>query len=114
MTSLCPARSPAPTDPVGIAASPVVAGMSLDSVFTSIDPALAARNRPLVRALASRRDRTPLGLSAVRVRKLRDRLEAFNSALPSDSSVYAELNRHLLLAESADLTSRQRQACPNR
>src|SRR5205823_4421489 len=59
----------------GIAASPVVAGMSLDSVFTSIDPALAARNRPLVRALASRRDRTPLGLSAVRVRKLRDRLE---------------------------------------
>jgi hypothetical protein len=84
--------------------------MSLDTIFATIEPATTSRSRPLVRSLADGRDRRVLGVSSSAVRGLRDRIEAYRSALPSGSTVYGALDRRLLVAESADLTARRRQA----
>ena len=90
----------------GVTSSPVLSGMRIGDVFSTIDAATVRRGAPMVRELATS-TRTP-ALPASRIRDDRGRIEAIGSTLPVNSPAYDALDRRLLTAESADLTSATR------
>ena len=90
----------------GLARSPVLTGMTIDDVFSEIDPATSGRGAPLVRRLNG--DRSTVGVAAAAVRRTRLRLDGFSSTLRPDSPLFDNLDSRLLLSESADLSSRRR------
>jgi Family of unknown function (DUF6049) len=95
----------------GMAGSPVLSAVTLDTLFTTVPPATVSRDQPLVRTLVG--DRQVSSDAATfpgdNIRNEQRRLEAFASALPGDNPLTerltARLQRILLTAESADLSS---------
>jgi hypothetical protein len=95
----------------GMAASPVLSGVTLDTLFGTVPQATLARSQPLVRTLVGD-PQTAVEASTFPAAALRNelrRLQAFSSALPADNTLAARLTarleRILLTAESADLTT---------
>jgi hypothetical protein len=86
----------------GLTSSPVLSGVTIGDVFSTIAPATVRRGAPMIRELAAP-SRIP-ALPATRIRDDRDRIEALGSTLPVNSPEYDALDRRLLTAESADLT----------
>lgn len=87
----------------GLTSSPVLSGMAIGDVFSTIDRATVRRGAPMIRELAAPTRISPL--PAARIRDDRARIEALGSTLPVNSPEYDALDRRLLTAESADLTS---------
>jgi hypothetical protein len=87
----------------GLTSSPVLSGMTIGDVFSTIDPATVRRGAPMIRELAP--PTRVSSLPATRIRDDRNRIEALGSTLPVNSPEYDALDRRLLTAESADLTS---------
>ncbi|MDQ1436436.1 MAG: hypothetical protein QOK43_65 [Acidimicrobiaceae bacterium] len=91
----------------GLSGSPIVQGMTLDQVFSTVPVATTSRTAPLTRKLAD--NPAPAILPLASIHDTRSRLEAFGSMLDADNALDDELEEVLLTAESADLrTSRQR------
>jgi hypothetical protein len=90
----------------GLTSSPVLSGMSVGDVFSTIDAATVRRGAPMIRELAT--STRTAALPASRIRDDRGRIEAIGSTLPVNSPEYDALDRRLLTAESADLTSATR------
>jgi hypothetical protein len=90
----------------GLTSSPVLSGMSIGDVFSTIDAATVRRGAPMIRELAT--STRTAALPASRIRDDRGRIEAIGSTLPVNSPEYDALDRRLLTAESADLTSATR------
>jgi hypothetical protein len=80
--------------------------MSIGDVFSTIDAATVRRGAPMIRELAT--STRTAALPASRIRDDRGRIEAIGSTLPVNSPEYDALDRRLLTAESADLTSATR------
>jgi len=103
-------RSFLETTVAGLAASPITAAVSLDTVFATFASARNEQGRPLVR--------TPSGVPPGGIADLvtglanaRRRLDALGSVLGTTNTIQATLEERLLLAESVELrTNRQRQA----
>jgi hypothetical protein len=93
----------------GLTSSPVLSGITIADVFSTIDPATVRRGAPMIRELATPTRAAPLPAS--RLRDDRDSVEAIGSTLPVNSPEYDALDRRLLTAESADLTSAARAQC---
>jgi Family of unknown function (DUF6049) len=92
----------------GLAQSPVLTAMSLDTVFATIQPATTGRRTPMVRQLDPGPHPT-LGVPAASLARLRTSIDDYGSILPPGSPLYDGLDRALLTTESADLTARRRQ-----
>ena len=97
----------------GLASSPILAGATLDTLFSSVPEATVRGGGPLVRTLVSdprvAQDAGTFPVDALRT--TRRRLDGFASALTSDNPLFDQLDHALLIAESADLSdSSQRQA----
>jgi hypothetical protein len=90
----------------GLTSSPVLVGKSVGDVFSTVDPATVRRGAPMIRELAT--PSRAASLPASRIRDDRSRIEAIGSTLPVNSPEYDALDRRLLTAESADLTSATR------
>nr|MDQ6928834.1 DUF6049 family protein [Actinomycetota bacterium] len=93
----------------GLAQSPILEGVSLDQLFTSVAPAKTDTGAPLVRTLAS--PPSPgLAEVAANLRAARRRLDALGSILGPATPMRGQLENRLLATESAELRSaRQRQ-----
>ena len=106
-----PDRTFLDTVTAGLATNPVVEGVSLETVFSTVPPARAqVSNNPLVRRLAVR---PPGDLSEVvgDLRFVRQRLDSLGSVLGPGNAVSGRLDERLLVAQSADLVgARQRQS----
>ena len=89
----------------GLAASPVVVPATLDELFDAAMP--AAQTPQLVRRMASP-TADPPAVSAVAVRSVRRRLDAFGTVLHPDNPLYERIERVLLVSESVDLSTRVR------
>lgn len=106
-------RSWVPTAPFmdilleGLRSSPVLYGTTLDQAFTSVPAATAPGGRPLVRRLAAPPDDPP-ELPAQALASARRRLESFGSMLDADNTLDDSIEPLLLVAEGADLRSRER------
>jgi len=90
--------------------NPFVEPISLETLFTDVDPARGDNGRPLLRVPA-----TPstegLAELAPELRNARRRLDALGTVLGPGTADHGNLDERLLLAESSDLrTNRQRQA----
>lgn len=97
----------------GLAASPVLAATTLDTLFTAIPPATAPRDRgPLVRALAPLPTDAVSALPVTTLRTARRKLDAFGSIVdrdtPQATELYDDLERSLLVAESSSLHPKER------
>jgi len=94
----------------GLAASPVVAATSLDTLFATVPPATTGRSAaPLVRTLVTTGP-TAAQISADiasfpvdAIRSARRRVEGFGSALGDSNPILGQLERGVLVSESADL-----------
>jgi hypothetical protein len=84
----------------GMTSSPMLAGATVDDIFSDVEPATARRGAPLVRELVP--PARAATLPADRIRRERARIEAVGSTLPVGSDGYDELDRALLTAMSAD------------
>jgi hypothetical protein len=91
----------------GLARSPVLAPVTLDSVFEDVPAASGARGRPLVRTLPTRPDAGP-SLPVADVRAARDRIDAFGAVLTPGEPVFNRMERTLLAGQSADLRAGRR------
>jgi hypothetical protein len=99
----------------GLGTSPVLAPMTLDTLFTTVSPAAGTRGRaPLVRTLAPLRDSAANSLPATPIRTSRHKLDSFGSILDRDNQqaadLFDDLERSLLAAESSDVRGRDRTA----
>ncbi|MDQ6909453.1 MAG: hypothetical protein M3Z84_01515, partial [Actinomycetota bacterium] len=93
----------------GLAQSPILEGVSLDQLFTTVPPAKTDSGAPLVRTLAS--PPSP-GLAEVapELRAARRRLDGLGSILGPAAPMGGQLENRLLATESSELRSaRQRQ-----
>ncbi|HEX2850609.1 MAG TPA: DUF6049 family protein [Acidimicrobiales bacterium] len=90
----------------GLGASPLLDSVSLDGFFTKVDE-LTTRARPLHRSFRSDLP-PPSSLPGAAIRAARRRIEAFTSAVPSQSAIVDRLDRTLLVAESSPLRPRDR------
>ena len=93
----------------GLSQNPILDTVSLDGLFSGVQPARGSDGRPLVRTLAPP---PPGGLTDVvpELRSARRRLDALGSVLGPTAGVRATLEERLLLAESSELrTTRSRQ-----
>jgi hypothetical protein len=90
----------------GLSSSPVVKGMTLDTLFTTVPKATGIRNAPLTRPLAANPAPASLPLGAIRA--ARTKLEGFATMLEADNQLDDELEELLLASESADLRGRPR------
>jgi hypothetical protein len=88
----------------GLTTSPLLAPVTLDTLFSSVAPA-TSRGVPLVRTLVPdpqvSQDVSALPVDALRA--TRRRLDAFGSALTADNPLYGQLDHALLVAGSSDL-----------
>ena len=92
----------------GLATGTVLAGTTLDDVFSNVPHATTAGGAPLVRRLAA-----PAGAATARaadVRAARKQLVSFASMLNADNTVDDRIEELLLVAEGTGLRSSQRQA----
>lgn len=93
----------------GLAQSPILEGVSLDQLFTTVPVAKTSSGAPLVRTLAS----TPspgLAEVATELRAARRRLDGLASMLGGAAPMEGQLDNRLLATESSELRSaRQRQ-----
>ncbi len=91
----------------GLATSPILAGSTLDTAFSTTPAATTASGAPLVRRLAPP---TPAGATAspVPARDARRRLVSFSSMLGADNPLDERLEELLLVSQGADLRPRQR------
>jgi hypothetical protein len=104
-----PTRQFLETVVAGFGQSPILEAVSLDQLFTSVQPAKSEGGAPLVRPLAS--IPSP-GLADVApgLRAARRRLDALGSMLGAATPMRMQLDNRLLATESSDLRSaRQRQ-----
>jgi len=97
----------------GLADSPVLSSVDLDSYFDSVPPAVVPGGGTLVRQLVV--DDTSIrnqaaALRANDQRAARAELDALARTLPDDSTIYPGLERLLLEVPSTDLTATQRDA----
>jgi Family of unknown function (DUF6049) len=93
----------------GLSQHPILDAISLDGLFSAVQPARGDDGRTLVRTLASP---PPGGLTDVvpEMRTARRRLDALGSVLGPTSAAHAALEERLLLAQSSELrTTRVRQ-----
>jgi putative peptidoglycan lipid II flippase len=90
----------------GLAASPWLAPVTVDRLFADV-PEVSEHGTPLQRSVTSTPPAAPLP-NAVAIKAARHRLDAFSTMLPSDSTLYPEIERPLLLSESSDLRERDR------
>jgi uncharacterized protein DUF6049 len=88
----------------GLAASPVVAGATLDTLFSDV-PAATRGGLPLARTLLTdpRVAADAAGLPTEAIRSAHRRVENFGSALSEDNPLISQLQDLLLTSESADL-----------
>ncbi|HWC12860.1 MAG TPA: DUF6049 family protein, partial [Acidimicrobiales bacterium] len=88
----------------GLTQNPILDTISLDGIFSSVQPARGGDGRPLVRTLAPP---PPGGLADVvaELRTARRRLDALGSVLGPEASAHAALEERLLLAQSIELRS---------
>ena len=96
----------------GLARSPVLDAVTLDGLFDDVPAATSGRSggrsRPLVRTLPTRPDSAP-SLPASAIEAARRRLDAFGAILEPGEPVFERMHRTLLVAQSADLRTSQRQ-----
>lgn len=90
----------------GLELSPIVKGVTLDGLFSSVPKATGARNTTLARPLAANPAASPLPLDEIR--DTRTQLDAFASMLDAENSLDDDLEEVLLTAQSLDLRARQR------
>jgi hypothetical protein len=97
----------------GLATSPIITGVTLDGLF-SVPLAQSGTRRNQVRVLATVPPTADRAMSGASIRAVRRRIEAFGSFLDRDNQTAADLfddiDRSLLLTESTDLRSRQRES----
>jgi hypothetical protein len=91
----------------GLAASPLLAPMTLDDLF-AIPGAVTSRRRPVVRTPAKSDPTEPASFPAATIRDTRRRLDSFRTLLPPTVAVGDDFERALLTGESDDLRSKQR------
>jgi hypothetical protein len=89
----------------GLEASPILSGVTIDTLFRTIDPATVSEtsSRPLVRRLRPREDLALL--PAERVRTIESRLAALRATYGASDPTVAGLERRLLVAASSDLSA---------
>jgi hypothetical protein len=92
----------------GLADNPMLRGVTVDTLFRSIDPATTTRGRPLVRELAAREGIPTLPEDLIR--SVEARLSALRSTLGAGDPALAALERRLLVAVSSDLSVRETRA----
>jgi putative peptidoglycan lipid II flippase len=90
----------------GLTANPMVAPVNLDQFFSFI-PQLG-RRIPLERTLAPPAGASSTFGAASAIRSVRHQLDAFSAVLPAESTVYQDIERALLSAESVEVRDRQR------
>lgn len=90
----------------GLAASPIVRGVTVEQLFATVPMATTTRTTPLTRRLAD--NPAPATLPLGDIRETRGRLEAFGSMLDGDNPIDDDLEELLLTAQASDLRSRQR------
>jgi hypothetical protein len=86
----------------GLADNPLLQGVTIDTVFRSIDPATTTARRPLVRQLQPR-DRVTI-LPSTEIRAVESRLSALRSTLGATDPRLVSFERRLLVAVSSDLS----------
>lgn len=92
----------------GLGSSPVLRAIDLDTLFDDVPAATSGRRQPLVRELSTGSSASPLPVD--RLTEARARLGAFTSVPQPGSPIVAELEERLLVAQSADLDRRRRDA----
>jgi len=90
----------------GLATSPILAGETLDTAFTT-PPAVTASGSPLVRRLAAPKPAAATAPAAP-TRDARRRLVSFSSMLAPDNPLDERLEEVLLTSQDADLSPRER------
>jgi putative peptidoglycan lipid II flippase len=92
----------------GLAASPWLKPVTVDQLFAGV-PRARERQTDLERTIAAQSSGTPVP-NAGAIRSTRHGLDSFSTIVPADSTLYADLERPLLIGEAVDLPLRDRNA----
>ena len=95
----------------GLDSAPMLSPVTIDRLFSDVTP-LQTGTRPLVRSVAGADQQPksqPIG-DAAAIRAARRPVASLASLVPANSPTLAEIGRHILTSESADLTDRARPA----
>jgi putative peptidoglycan lipid II flippase len=90
----------------GLSGNPMAGALTIDQFFAGV-PQLG-RRIPLERTLAPLPEGSTTFSAASAVRGVRHQLDAFSAVLPAESSVYQDIERVLLSAESVEVRDRPR------
>jgi hypothetical protein len=95
----------------GLATAPTLAPVTVDQLFSDVSPLMQGSN-PLVRTVAAP-EQQPKGepiSDGAAIRAARQPLAALAGVVPAGATVISEINRRILISESADLPDRSRPA----
>ncbi len=92
----------------GLANSPLLSPVTVDKLFADI-PQAQEHHAPLERTVSAQQSIGAVPDAAV-VRTTRHRLDALSTMLPAGSTTYSDIERPLLIGQSADLGSRDQAA----
>jgi len=93
----------------GLATAPTLAPVTVDRLLSDVTPLLAGAN-PLARAVAppDQQPRSQAIGDAAAIRAARRPVSSLAAVVPAGTSAIAEIQRHLLISESADIADRAR------